>query len=102
LPPDADLGAALGLQVVHERRYGSETGRSFHRRPSTLLREAGVDTDTDMLALALLAYANFETGDHLHVGCGIPVARLQSTWADLVRQVTHDGTGPTPTGRMNP
>lgn len=55
-----------------------------------------------MLAHALLAYANFETGDYLHVGCGIPVARLQATRVDLVRRVTHDGTGPATAGRMNP
>lgn len=56
-----------------------------------------------MLALALYAFANFETGDYLHIGCGsIPVARLQATRVDLVRRVTHDGTRPTPTGRMHP
>ena len=99
---DADLGTALGRQVVHERRFASGTGRAFHHHVSTLLRETGVDTDPDMLAHALLAFANFETGDYLHVGCGIPVARLQATWVDLVRRVTHDGTGPAPTGRMNP
>ena len=99
---DADLGAALGRQVVHQRRFASETGRVFHHHVSTLLRETGVDADPDMLAHALLAYANFETGDYLHIGCGIPDARLQATWVDLVRRVTHDGTGPAPTGRMNP
>jgi len=99
---DADLGAALGRQVVHERRYASETGRSFHHHVSTLLAEAGVYGDHDMLAHALLAFADFETGDYLHVGCGIPVARLQATWVDLVRRVTHDGTEPTATVRMGP
>lgn len=28
---DADLGAALGRQVLHERRHASDTGRAFHR-----------------------------------------------------------------------
>ena len=99
---DADLGAALGRQVVHERRYGSETGQAFLRHASTLPQKKGVDANPDMLAHALLAFANFETGDCPHTGCGIPVARLQATWVDLVRRVTHDGTGPAPTGRMNP
>ncbi|MCX5091729.1 TetR/AcrR family transcriptional regulator [Streptomyces sp. NPDC059837] len=84
---DADLGAALGRQVLHERRHASDTGRAFHRHVSTLLREAGVDGDHDMLAHALLAFANFETADYLHVGCGTPVARLQATWVDLVRRM---------------
>lgn len=99
---DADLGAALGRQVVHERRYDSETGRSFHQHVSTLLRETGVDTDHDMLAHALLAFADFETGDYLHVGRGIPVARLQATWVDLVGRVTRDGPEPAATVRMGP
>ncbi|QJT03082.1 helix-turn-helix transcriptional regulator [Streptomyces asoensis] len=87
---DTDLGAALGRQVIHERRHASRTGSAFHRHVSTLLGEAGVDGDHDMLAHALLAFANFETTDYLHVGCGIPVARLQATWVDLVRRVTTD------------
>lgn len=83
----ADLGAALGRQVLHERRHASDTGRAFHQHISTLLREAGVDGDHDMLAHALLAFVNFETTDYMHVGCGIPVERLQVTWTDLVRRV---------------
>lgn len=89
---DADLGAALGRQVLHERRHASTTGRAFHQHVSTLLRETGVDGDHGMLAHALLAFANFETTDYLHVGCGIPTARLQATWVDLVRRtVRADG-----------
>jgi AcrR family transcriptional regulator len=84
---DADLGAALGRQVLHDRRHASATGRAFHRHVSTLLREAGVDGDHDMLAHALLAFANFETTDYLHAGCAVPVTRLQDTWVDLVRRV---------------
>lgn len=85
---DADLGAALGRQVLHERRHASDTGRAFHRHVSTLLKETEVDGDHDMLAHALLAYANFETTDYLHVECGVSVPRLQATWVDLVRRVT--------------
>jgi len=89
---DADLGAALGRQVLHDRRHASDTGRAFHRHVSTLLREAGVEGDHDMLAHALLAFAAFETTDYLHIGCEVPVARLQATWADLVRRVTRADT----------
>ncbi|WP_043667021.1 TetR/AcrR family transcriptional regulator [Streptomyces xylophagus] len=99
---DADLGAALGRQVLHERRHASDTGRAFHHHVSTLVAEAGVDGDHDMLAHALLAFANFETGDYLHVGCGVPVARLQATWVDLVRRVTRDESSPAATVTMGP
>ncbi|MBK6012294.1 TetR/AcrR family transcriptional regulator [Streptomyces sp. MBT53] len=84
---DEDLGAALGRQVLHDRRHASDTGRAFHQHISTLLQEAGVDGDHDMLAHALLAFATFETTDYLHVECEVPVARLQTTWADLVRRM---------------
>ncbi|WP_174479448.1 hypothetical protein [Streptomyces hokutonensis] len=83
---DADLGAALGRQVLHDRRHASDTGRAFHHHVSTLLRQAGVDGDHDMLAHALLAFVTFETMDYLHLGCEVPVPRLQATWADLVRR----------------
>ncbi|WP_329537467.1 TetR/AcrR family transcriptional regulator (plasmid) [Streptomyces sp. NBC_01450] len=84
---DADVGAALGRQVLHDRRHASDTGRAFHRHVSSLLREAGVDGDHDMLAHALLAFANFETTDYLYAGCGFSVARVQAGWVDLVRRM---------------
>lgn len=84
---DADLGAVLGRQLLLERRHSSDTARAVHRHISTLLREAGVDGDHDMLAHALSALVYFETVDFLREGCGIPVTRLQATWDDLVRRV---------------
>ncbi|MCX5329247.1 MULTISPECIES: TetR/AcrR family transcriptional regulator [unclassified Streptomyces] len=84
---DADLGAALGRQLLVERRHSSGTARAFHRHISTLLREAGVDGDHDMLAHALSALVYFETVDFLLQRSGIPVTRLQATWDDLVRRV---------------
>ncbi|WP_406331601.1 helix-turn-helix domain-containing protein [Streptomyces sp. NBC_00203] len=90
---DADLGAALGREVLHERRHASDTGRAIHRHASTLLRETGVDADHDMLAHALLAFADFETADYLRHECEVPVARLQATWVDLVRRVTRADEG---------
>ena len=45
-----------------------------------------------MLAHALLAFVTFETTDYLHLGCEVPVPRLQATWADLVRRmISADG-----------
>lgn len=83
-----DLGAALGRRLLPRHRNASDTARAFHRHVSTLLREAGVDGDRDLLAHALLAFTNFETADHLGRECAVPTARLQATWVDLVRRVT--------------
>ncbi|MEU5026609.1 TetR/AcrR family transcriptional regulator [Streptomyces milbemycinicus] len=83
-----DLGAALARQVRPRNRNASETGRAFHRHVSDLLWEAGVDTDSDVLAHALLAFTAFETADYLVRDRGVPADDLQATWADLVRLVT--------------
>ncbi|WP_327320987.1 TetR/AcrR family transcriptional regulator [Streptomyces sp. NBC_01235] len=88
---DADLGAALGRQVIYGRRHGPETGRAFHRHISTLLRGAGIEADHDLLAHALLPFASFETADCLRKEHAVSTARLQAAWADLVRRVTRPG-----------
>ncbi|MFI1355621.1 TetR/AcrR family transcriptional regulator [Streptomyces sp. NPDC020898] len=85
---DADLGAALGRQVPYARRAASDSGRSFHGHLSTLLSQAGLDSDHDMLAHALLAFLSFEAADHLREEHGVAVARLQATWVDLIRRLT--------------
>ncbi|WP_327321041.1 hypothetical protein [Streptomyces sp. NBC_01235] len=90
---DVDLGAALGRQVIHERRHASDTGLRFHRHISTLLQEAGVEGDHDMLAHALLAFPNFEVADYLRKEREVPVTRLQATWVDIVRRMTRPGAG---------
>ncbi|MGW6903102.1 TetR/AcrR family transcriptional regulator [Streptomyces sp. NPDC054940] len=89
---DADLGAALSRQVLPKRRHASDTGRAFHQHVSSLLREAGVEGDRDLLAHALLAFVNFETTDYLYAGCGFPVGRLQAAWVDLVRRMIRAGS----------
>ncbi|KAK1185001.1 helix-turn-helix domain containing protein [Streptomyces sp. NBS 14/10] len=88
-----DLGTALARQLRPRNRNASKTGRAFHRHVADLLWEAGVDTDSDVLAHALLAFTTFETADHLVRDRGIPADDLQATWADLVRLVTRpDGS----------
>nr|WP_203614150.1 TetR/AcrR family transcriptional regulator [Streptomyces sp. SID13726] len=92
---EADLGAALAREVPCKRRHGSDVGRAFHRHVAALLREAGVEGDTDMLAHALLVFTNFETVDHLRDELRVPTARLQATWRELVRRVVGaPGPGP--------
>lgn len=85
---DMDLGAALAREVPCERRHTSATARAFHEHVSSLLEEAGLEGDRDMLAHALLAFASFETLDHLRGERQVGTERLQSTWGDLVRRVT--------------
>ncbi|MFD7406526.1 TetR family transcriptional regulator [Streptomyces sp. NPDC059866] len=85
---EADLGAALARHVPCERRHASDVGQAFHQHIASLLREAGVVGDHDMLAHTMLAFTAFETMDYLRNECRITTARLQTTWVDLVRRVT--------------
>src|SRR5690348_5764363 len=85
---EGDLGAALARQVPLERRHSAEPARSFHQHIASLLQEAGVEADHEMIAHAMLVFTNFETVDYLRNECEISTARLQSTWADQVRLVT--------------
>ncbi|MFI1731700.1 hypothetical protein ACH40E_21305 [Streptomyces acidicola] len=55
---EADLGAALGRQVLYARRSASDRGRASHSHVSSLLLEARIDGDHDMLAHALLAFTS--------------------------------------------
>lgn len=84
---ETDLGAALSRQLLPCHRHASRTAHAFQRHVSTLLREAGVDGDHELLAHALLAFTSFETLDHLSRTSGLPVAFLRATWTDLVRRV---------------
>ena len=93
---DTDLGAALARQLPRERRYISETAGAYHHHVSTLLREAGVDGDCDMLAHALLTFVNIDAVDHLRHDLGVPVTRLRATWADLVRRMVPPDSDPEP------
>jgi AcrR family transcriptional regulator len=88
---DTDPGAALGRQLPLARRYASVPWQSFHRHVSSLLREAGVDRDCDLLAHALLGFLSFELSDYLRHQQAVPAARLQAAWVDLVQRVTRTG-----------
>ncbi|MPY55866.1 TetR/AcrR family transcriptional regulator [Streptomyces spongiae] len=88
-----DLGSALARQLRPQNRNASESGRACRRHVATLLREAGVDAEHDLLANALLAFATFETVDFLTREHGVSADHLHKTWTDLIRLVTRpDGT----------
>ncbi|MFI5963778.1 TetR/AcrR family transcriptional regulator [Streptomyces asoensis] len=85
---ETDLGPALGRQVPCDRRRASHYGRAFHDHVSSLLREAAVVGDHDMLAHAMLAFTDLENMDYLRHTCRASTQRLQDAWTDLVRRTT--------------
>ncbi|MPY55894.1 TetR/AcrR family transcriptional regulator [Streptomyces spongiae] len=84
---DCDPGPALSRHIPLDCRYSSGTWREFHRHVASLLREAGVIGDCDMLAHALLGFLSIELADYLRSTCAVSAARLQAAWEDLVRRV---------------
>lgn len=51
----------------------------------------GLDSDHDVFAHALLAFASFEAADYLREELGAPTTRLQATWVDLIRRLPQSG-----------
>jgi AcrR family transcriptional regulator len=90
---DSHPGTALARQLALHSRHMSATSQQFHRHVESLLREAGVDGDCDMLAHALLGFLNIELLDHLRRACAVPAARLQAAWTDLVQRVVGSEPG---------
>ncbi|GAA2423940.1 TetR/AcrR family transcriptional regulator [Streptomyces macrosporus] len=57
---------------------------------TALLREAGVDGDTELLAEALVSYLDVALLHHLTERRGMSLDRLEAGWHDLVARVTRD------------
>jgi hypothetical protein len=58
-----------------------------------LLRQAVPDADCELLSHALMGQLDPALIHHLTKQCGLPMARLEDAWTDLVDRVT--GTAPT-------
>lgn len=82
------LRAAEGSPDV---RFGGPARAVSLRHVVTLLADAGVDGDVELLAVALLA--TLEAGLVLHQirVLGISPARIANTWEDLARRITRIG-----------
>ncbi|MFM9448784.1 hypothetical protein [Streptomyces acidiscabies] len=61
-----------------------------------------MDGDRDMFAHVLLTFVNIDAVDRLRRVCDVPVARLQATWADLVRRMVPADTDPEPQPEPGP
>ncbi len=59
-----------------------------------LLRQAGADGDTDLLAQALNGYLDPVLLHHLHVQRGYPVSRLEDGWSQVVARLLDGSPAP--------
>ncbi|MFH8976240.1 TetR/AcrR family transcriptional regulator [Streptomyces sp. NPDC017890] len=98
-----ELELQLAAEPSAERRYTAAPRRFLRGHVALLLRQAVPDGDSELLSHTLLAYLDAALVHHLTEQCGVPPARLQAGWLDLVARVTRTETQagpatPVPTG----
>ncbi|MET9685520.1 TetR/AcrR family transcriptional regulator [Streptomyces coeruleorubidus] len=87
----------LELQLAAEpdagRRFTVPPRRVRHHHVTMLLRQVVPEADCELLSHTLMGQLDPALIHHLTRQCGIPLARLEEAWVDLVNRVT--GTAPT-------
>jgi hypothetical protein len=80
-----DLCLAAGTDAANRCLVPARALRVNH--VSTLLRLGGVDGDVEPLAQALVNYLDPILLNHLYTQRGMPQARIEDGWRDLVRRI---------------
>ena len=80
----ADLELYLAAEPSPSRRFAVPARRLRHRHVALLVRALLPDADADLLAHTLLASVDVVLTDHLVRGHGMPPARVEAGWHDLV------------------
>jgi hypothetical protein len=86
----------LELQLAADpgagRRYVVPARRVLRHHIEMLLRQAVPGADSELLSHALMGQLDPALIHHLTEQCGIPLARLEAAWIDLVDRVTGAGS----------
>ncbi|MEU1185514.1 helix-turn-helix domain-containing protein [Streptomyces sp. NPDC005820] len=83
-----ELDLQLAAEAAADRRYSVPARRVQHSHVVLLLRQALPDADHELLAHTLMGYLNPVLIHHLTRQCGVPLARLENGWSDLVDRIT--------------
>ncbi|MGK5696816.1 TetR/AcrR family transcriptional regulator [Streptomyces sp. URMC 128] len=87
----------LELQLAAEpdagRRFTVPPRRVLRHHVGMLLRQAVPEADCELLSHTLMGQLDPALIHHLTRQCGIPMARLEDAWVDLVDRVTGAATG---------
>ncbi|MER8220418.1 helix-turn-helix domain-containing protein [Streptomyces sp. NPDC094143] len=86
-----DLELQLAAEPGANRRYMSPARRVLRHHIEMLLRQAVPEADCELLSHTLMGQLDPALVHHLTKQCGLPLARLEDAWIDLVDRVT--GTG---------
>lgn len=82
------LDLQLAAEPGPERRYFMPPRRVHHSHLVLLLRQAVPGADAELLAHTLMGYLSPVLVHHLTRQCGMPPARLEAGWSELVDRVT--------------
>ncbi|HEX7307587.1 TetR/AcrR family transcriptional regulator [Lentzea sp.] len=80
----ANLDLYLAAEPVPGRRFSVPARQLRHRHVVVLLRAALPGADAELLAHTLLSSLDVVLVDHLVHGHGMPLARVEAGWSDLV------------------
>ncbi|MYR45492.1 TetR/AcrR family transcriptional regulator [Streptomyces sp. SID5910] len=83
-----ELALQLAAEPSPDRRYTVAPRRFLRGHVALLLRQAAPDADSELLSHTLMAHLDPALVHHLTEQCGMPVARLEAGWLDLVARVT--------------
>ncbi|MFG3151517.1 TetR/AcrR family transcriptional regulator [Streptomyces sp. NPDC048219] len=83
-----ELALQLAAEPSAERRYTAAPRRFLRGHVALLLRQAVPDADSELFSHTLMAYLDAALIHHLTEQCGVPVARLEAGWLDLVARLT--------------
>ncbi|GAA4810174.1 helix-turn-helix domain-containing protein [Streptomyces ziwulingensis] len=85
---DEELELQLAAEPAGERRYTVAPRRFQRGHVAMLLRQAVPDADGELLSHTLMSSLDVALLHHLTRQNGMPLARLEAAWTDLVTRVT--------------
>ncbi|MEU3934249.1 helix-turn-helix domain-containing protein [Streptomyces sp. NPDC029044] len=88
-----DLELQLAAEPCASRRFINPARSVLRHHVVMLLRQAVPDADCEVLSHTLMGQLDPALMHHLTKQCGLPMARLEDAWTDLVDRVT--GAAPT-------
>ncbi|GAA4326096.1 TetR/AcrR family transcriptional regulator [Streptomyces venetus] len=83
-----ELELQLAAEPGANRRFTAPPRRVLRHHVTMLLRQAVPEADCELLSHTLMGQLDPALIHHLTVQCGMPLARLEDAWADLVDRVT--------------
>ncbi len=83
-----ELELQLAAEPSADRRFDNAPRRVLRRHVAMLLRQAVPDADCELLALTLMGHLDPAVINYLTNQCGMPLERLEASWADLITRVT--------------